>query len=75
MSYLNDVLKSLDATRDDALVRLFELLKIPSISTDPQFKVGCQEAAQWCAKQLTELGFDAGALAAAGAFSTERGAT
>lgn len=59
MSYLSDVLKTLDATRDDAQARLFEFLRIPSISTDPQFKGGCQDAAQWCARQLSELGFDA----------------
>jgi acetylornithine deacetylase/succinyl-diaminopimelate desuccinylase-like protein len=59
MSHLADVLKSLDATRDEALARLFELLKIPSVSTDPAYAEGCRTAAAWCARTLTDIGFDA----------------
>src|SRR5262245_52734675 len=56
---LGQVLKRLDATRKEALERLFELIRIPSISTDPQFARHCRRAADWCMQQLTDIGFDA----------------
>jgi acetylornithine deacetylase/succinyl-diaminopimelate desuccinylase-like protein len=56
---LNQVLKKLDETQNAALERLFELIRIPSVSTDPAFKEDCLKAAQWCARQLESLGFDA----------------
>src|SRR5215475_15897466 len=56
---LAQVLKRLDATRKEALERLFELLRIPSISTDPRFARHCRAAADWCMQQLTAIGFDA----------------
>jgi acetylornithine deacetylase/succinyl-diaminopimelate desuccinylase-like protein len=56
---VNHVLKRLDATQDEALERLFELIRIPSISTDPAFKPQCQQAAEWCARQLGDIGFEA----------------
>jgi acetylornithine deacetylase/succinyl-diaminopimelate desuccinylase-like protein len=34
-SQLPQVLKVLDETREQALERLFELIRIPSVSTDP----------------------------------------
>jgi acetylornithine deacetylase/succinyl-diaminopimelate desuccinylase-like protein len=56
---LPKVLKKLDATHNEALERLFELIRIPSISTDPAYKPQCQQAAEWCARQLQDVGFDA----------------
>jgi len=49
---LNQVLKKLDATQDQALERLFELIRIPSVSTDPGYKQHCRKAADWCVRQL-----------------------
>jgi len=53
------VLQRLDATREEALARLFELIRIPSISTDPAYKEDCRRAAEWCARLLADMGFEA----------------
>jgi acetylornithine deacetylase/succinyl-diaminopimelate desuccinylase-like protein len=65
-AHLPNVLKILDETHDAALERLFELLRIPSVSTDPAYKVHCQKAAEWCARQLREIGFEARTVPTAG---------
>src|SRR5262245_4934836 len=56
---LSQVLKKLDSTQEEALGRLFELIRIPSISTDPAYKPHCQKAAEWSARQLRDIGFEA----------------
>jgi acetylornithine deacetylase/succinyl-diaminopimelate desuccinylase-like protein len=53
------VLDRLEADRPGALERLFELLAIPSISTDPAYHEACLAAAEWCAASLREIGFSA----------------
>ncbi|MBW5434037.1 dipeptidase [Bradyrhizobium canariense] len=58
--YLPAVLKALDDSREPALKRLFEVLRIPSISTDPSYKDSCRATAEWCVNTLREIGFDAG---------------
>ena len=58
-SQLPKVLKSLDQQQDKALERLFELIRIPSVSTDPAFAPHCRKAAEWSAAQLAGMGFDA----------------
>jgi len=56
---LNSVLESLDKNHKNALNRLIEVLKIPSISTDPAHDEDCVRAAQWCAATLQDIGFTA----------------
>ena len=56
---LDSVLKELDETRADALDRLFDLLAISSISTDPAYSDHCRSAAKHCADQLNTIGFKA----------------
>jgi acetylornithine deacetylase/succinyl-diaminopimelate desuccinylase-like protein len=58
-AHLPKVLKSLDATHNQAIERLFELIRIPSVSTDPAYAPHCRKAAEWCAAELATLGFDA----------------
>ncbi|MCU0733568.1 MAG: M20/M25/M40 family metallo-hydrolase, partial [Hyphomonas sp.] len=58
-SHLPAVLERLDQNREAGLRRLFELLRIDSISTDPDFAGSCRKAAEWCATTLREIGFDA----------------
>lgn len=56
---IDAVLARIDRDIDQSLERLFALLKIPSISTDPAYREPCREAAQWLVDQLNELGFEA----------------
>lgn len=48
-----------DANLQGSLDRFFDLLRIPSISTDPAYKPQCLEAAEWLVRELTGLGFEA----------------
>ncbi len=59
MSELSNVLGRLDDGLNDSLGRLFELLRIKSISADPTFKADCRAAAEWCAGTLKGAGFEA----------------
>ncbi|MBA15180.1 MAG: hypothetical protein CMN73_02365 [Sphingomonas sp.] len=52
-------LDRVDAQLDASLDRLFALMRIPSISTDPAHKDDCLRAAQSQADELSELGFTA----------------
>lgn len=60
MSDLDAVLDRLDADRPAALDRLFTLLRIPSISTDPAYRQDCRKAAEHMATDLNSIGFQAG---------------
>lgn len=53
------VLARIDRDLDQSLERLFALLRIPSISTDPAYKDRCLEAAEWLVAELSGLGFEA----------------
>ncbi len=59
MSRLDPVLSHIDAALPDALERLFALLRIPSISTDPAFKADCDRAADWLVDDLRSIGIAA----------------
>ncbi len=63
---LDQVLTRIDETLPQALDRLMDLLRIPSISTDPAFKPDCARAADWLVEDLKSLGFDARAAATPG---------
>ena len=56
---LDNVLSAIDRGLDRSLERLYSLLKIPSISTDPAHRKDCEQAASWLARELTALGFKA----------------
>jgi acetylornithine deacetylase/succinyl-diaminopimelate desuccinylase-like protein len=56
---LQSVLARLGREESHALERLFGLLAIPSISTDPAYHQACIDAAECCAGLLREAGFAA----------------
>ncbi len=58
---LDAVLARIDSDLPQALDRLIDLLRIPSISTDPAYKADCARAADWLVRDLGELGFAASA--------------
>src|SRR5206468_11965766 len=51
------VLKRIDADLDASLGRLFALLRIQSVSTDPAYKDSCRAAAEFVAADLNSIGF------------------
>ncbi|MCH8952839.1 MAG: M20/M25/M40 family metallo-hydrolase, partial [Proteobacteria bacterium] len=59
MPDLAPVLAHLDGDREPALARLFELLRFRSISTDPEYDTECRAAAEWLARDLAGIGFEA----------------
>lgn len=59
MSAIDPVLSSIDSNLDQSLERLFELVRIKSISTDPAFTADCRKAADWLAADLASMGFAA----------------
>ncbi len=59
MSDLDKVLDHIDGDFDAALDRLFETLRLKSISTDPAYAAECRACAEWHAADLASIGFDA----------------
>ena len=53
---LKAVLEQIDTNLPAATDRLLELLRIPSISTDPAFAAHCQTAADWLVADLESIG-------------------
>ena len=69
MSYsdkIDDVLASYEEAFPQSLERLFELLRVPSISTDPAYKGDCLRAAEMLSAELNDLGFEARVAPTAG---------
>ncbi len=56
---LSSLLTRIDTDLPEALDRLMDLLRIPSISTDPAYAADCSRAADWLVEDLRALGFDA----------------
>ncbi len=56
---LPKVLDRIDADLDNSLARLFDFLRIQSISTDPAYADQCKSAAAFVAKDLETLGLKA----------------
>ncbi len=56
-AHLPAVLKHIDSQLEPSLERLFDFLRIPSISTDSAWKADCAKAADWLNKDLASLGF------------------
>ena len=61
MTQIDEVLKTAQIGFVTSLDRLLEILRVPSISTDPAYKQDCQKAANWLAAELSTMGFSAAA--------------
>ncbi len=59
MTKLSPVLDRADQNLSASIDRMFDLVRIKSISTDPAFKDDCRKAAEWLVQDLTTLGFEA----------------
>ena len=56
---LDAMLARADDNLPEATERLLEFLRIPSISTNPEYKGECERAADWLVRELVALGFEA----------------
>ncbi len=56
---LPKVLDRIDAELDNSLARLFDFLRLQSISTDPAYAAQCKAAAEFVARDLETLGLKA----------------
>ena len=59
MDELNRIVAAADADLDRSVDRLFDLARIPSVSTDPAYWDECRRAAEWLTEDLSRLGFSA----------------
>lgn len=59
MTSIDAVLKRLSANEGQALETLFEILRIPSVSTVPEHAGDCRRAAEWFREAFAALGFEA----------------
>ena len=59
MTDLDSILKATDADLDASIERMFDLVRIASVSTDPVFKAECRKTAEKISADLASLGFDA----------------
>jgi acetylornithine deacetylase/succinyl-diaminopimelate desuccinylase-like protein len=58
MTSLDAVLEQIDRDLDRSVERLFDFLRIQSVSTDPAYKDYCRSAAEFVAKDLSSLGLE-----------------
>ncbi|HET6238368.1 MAG TPA: dipeptidase [Acetobacteraceae bacterium] len=63
---VDTVLRHVDAGLDASRGRLFDLLRIPSVSAQPAHLPDCLRAAEWCRDQLAGLGFNVAVRPTAG---------
>ena len=56
---LDAVLQNVDTHLEASVSRLFEILRIPSISTQPTHAADCRKAANWMQNELEKLGMTA----------------
>lgn len=59
MTQLDQILAQVDRDIPASLDRLFELIRIPSVSTEAQYASDCRRAAQWLRDELEALDFNA----------------
>jgi acetylornithine deacetylase/succinyl-diaminopimelate desuccinylase-like protein len=59
MTAVAEVLHEAEREFEGSLARLFEFLRIPSISADPAYRERCLEAARWTKGLLEAMGFTA----------------
>lgn len=59
MSNVDAVVASLPEREKAGVERLMEWLRIPSISTDPEYRTQTRKAAEWCAQRLRDAGLKA----------------
>jgi len=59
LAQLDDVLSTIDANQGAAVERLMELLRIPSVSAQPDHFADCERAAVWLTQDLAAIGFAA----------------
>ena len=57
MNASDAVLKHIDEHLQASLDRLFELIRFPSVGTDPRFNGDCRNAAAWLVRKFDALGF------------------
>lgn len=66
MSKMDDAFKALDDNFDTAITKLFDLISIPSISSEPSGKAAIQRAALWLENELNLIGLTAKVVQTAG---------
>jgi acetylornithine deacetylase/succinyl-diaminopimelate desuccinylase-like protein len=59
MTNTASILTRADENLPKSLDRLFDLVRIQSVSTDPAYKAECRKAAEWLVRELNSLGFEA----------------
>lgn len=63
---ISQVFAHIDANRESYIQRLFEFLRSPSISTDPQRKADTRQCGEWVLKLFSECGIKAEMIETAG---------